>query len=421
MKDRLRDLVVRQYEPLGRNHAKQREKLMASIPHAVPERQSRRRHRIRRLLAGDNAQTITERIFKMNRIPRIAAAIIVVATVAGIAAFLTLGNGGASITWADVQQRIRNARTMTFKIALKTKGLPDNMESEIKVTCKEPGLMRQEYMIGSGKTIAIYDRQKKKLLLLWSQKKKAIVSDMTTLSVENLKKYEGRNFLNEIKKLIEKSETELGEKQIDGRAVKGYRVEQGNQAYTLWADAKTGQLNEVKMTMFQGETEIILSDIEFDVKLDKSLFSLDVPKGYTVEKRTMYGIPEASIANVIVILRKWVKVRGGTFPDAFTPANFEKDCNNEPGEFKETGFAKAKVVKVYMANMVRTMMQLTFTQHGEAYYTGKGVKLGEADKAVFWYKPIDSETYKVIYGDLSVKDVAEEDLPTKPEDKAGSE
>ena len=37
-----------------------------------------------------------------------------------------------------------------------------------------------------------------------------------------------------------------------------------------------------------------------------------------------------------------------------------------------------------------------------------------AETAVFWYKPEDSETYKVIYGDLAVKDVAEKDLPTKP-------
>ena len=47
-------------------------------------------------------------------------------------------------------------------------------------------------------------------------------------------------------------------------------------------------------------------------------------------------------------------------------------------------------------------------------YFGKGVKLGEKDRIVFWYKLKDSKgpsTYRVIYGDLSVKDVAQEDLP----------
>ena len=44
-------------------------------------------------------------------------------------------------------------------------------------------------------------------------------------------------------------------------------------------------------------------------------------------------------------------------------------------------------------------------------YAGNGVKFGTADKAIFWYKPTDSKNYRVIYGDLSVKEVAPEDLP----------
>jgi len=39
------------------------------------------------------------------------------------------------------------------------------------------------------------------------------------------------------------------------------------------------------------------------------------------------------------------------------------------------------------------------------------VEFGDADTAVFLYRPKDSDTYRVIYGDLSVKDSAPEDLP----------
>ena len=45
------------------------------------------------------------------------------------------------------------------------------------------------------------------------------------------------------------------------------------------------------------------------------------------------------------------------------------------------------------------------------HYAGKGVKFGDADTAIFWYRPEGSETYRVIYGDLSVKDVAPQNLP----------
>jgi hypothetical protein len=44
-------------------------------------------------------------------------------------------------------------------------------------------------------------------------------------------------------------------------------------------------------------------------------------------------------------------------------------------------------------------------------YLGKGVKLGDKDRIVCWYRPKGSRAYRVIYGDLSVKDVAPGDLP----------
>jgi hypothetical protein len=47
-------------------------------------------------------------------------------------------------------------------------------------------------------------------------------------------------------------------------------------------------------------------------------------------------------------------------------------------------------------------------------YLGKGVKLGDKSRIVCWYKlkgAKDPTIYRVLYGDLSVKDVAPKDLP----------
>ena len=47
-------------------------------------------------------------------------------------------------------------------------------------------------------------------------------------------------------------------------------------------------------------------------------------------------------------------------------------------------------------------------------YFGKGLKLGNKNAIVCWYKlkaAKDPSTYRVVYGDLSVKDVAAKDLP----------
>jgi hypothetical protein len=58
-----------------------------------------------------------------------------------------------------------------------------------------------------------------------------------------------------------------------------------------------------------------------------------------------------------------------------------------------------------------TFLQVVAANGCDWHYAGRGVKLGDSEKAVFWYQPKDSNIYRVIYGDLSVEDVLPEDLP----------
>lgn len=58
-----------------------------------------------------------------------------------------------------------------------------------------------------------------------------------------------------------------------------------------------------------------------------------------------------------------------------------------------------------------------FKGEGKWHYAGKDVNLGSTNTAIFWYKPTGSNTHHVIYGDLSVEDVAEQDLPKLTENQ----
>ena len=365
-------------------------------------------------------QAFAERIFTMNRIAKTAAAVVIAGGAIGLITYFTLGNGGASIAWADVQEKIRNARTMTYKTKVKVEGLPT---METTVMLKEPGLMRQEMTMGPSKVITIMDIRQGKMIALVEAQKKATTYDLTGLPAEERKKQEEQDFLAGIKKLIEESETELGEKKIDGRAVKGYRVEKGKQVITIWADAKTAQPVEMNMTMFQGETKGTMSEFKFDVELDDALFSVEVPKGegYTVDKKQM-EFKEPSVADLVETLRVWTTIRGGTFPDALTPATLMKDTMSFVKAGKEGKLDDKELVKEFenadqqKKSLVIARAMVLVTQHGEAQYAGKGVKLGDEKTAIYWYKPKDSETYKVIYGDLRIEDVAPENLPKPPEE-----
>ena len=62
--------------------------------------------------------------------------------------------------------------------------------------------------------------------------------------------------------------------------------------------------------------------------------------------------------------------------------------------------------------MIMRLLFFINTEAGESWhYAGDGVKLGDKTAPVCWYKPKGSPLYRVIYGNLGVADVAEEDLP----------
>jgi len=60
---------------------------------------------------------------------------------------------------------------------------------------------------------------------------------------------------------------------------------------------------------------------------------------------------------------------------------------------------------------------LTFVSNlspeADAHYAGKGIKLDAADMPIFWYRPKDAKTYRVVYADLTVRDA--ETAPKAPD------
>jgi hypothetical protein len=62
----------------------------------------------------------------------------------------------------------------------------------------------------------------------------------------------------------------------------------------------------------------------------------------------------------------------------------------------------------FMESQQRVQRGLGFADRlsptSDAHYVGKGISPGEADKPIFWYRPLDSKKYRVIYADFSVRE-----------------
>jgi len=87
------------------------------------------------------------------------------------------------------------------------------------------------------------------------------------------------------------TEKKLGKKEVDGRPAEGFKVSSWDQyfnyEYTIWAHTETAEpiLVEVVMTPLQESSEKIIwtmNNFDLHVELDESLFSLEVPQGYTL-------------------------------------------------------------------------------------------------------------------------------------------
>ena len=83
-------------------------------------------------------------------------------------------------------------------------------------------------------------------------------------------------------------------------------------------------------------------------------------------------------------------------------------------------FPKKKVGELPDAETLRAVQSLTrvlmATKNlkGGFGYKSDGVKLGDADKILFWYRPEGATQFRALYGDLHAADVTEDKLPEKP-------
>jgi hypothetical protein len=136
---------------------------------------------------------------------------------------------------------------------------------------------------------------------------------------------------------------------------------------------------------------------------------MEVPAGYAVAD-TEFDMTKFSQEDFVETLRLWAQLLlDGKFPERLEL----EDLMNAPidQQFGQLDLSEEEQMQLGV-KLARGYLFLHFLAHGSGYtYAGNGAKLGDIDKPIFWYRPEGSETYRVIYADLSVRDVAPEDLP----------
>lgn len=275
----------------------------------------------------------------------------------------------------------------------------------VDVAYKEPGSMRTTTVDGY---VCIVDFTSGKMMSIVPQ------GGYTIGDTKDLKSNVGGPFANieAMKTLPAKADLRLASKDIDGIECDGYQVAKGDTTTTVWLKTDTGDLVEVELKYASAPgMNTIMKNIKLDVPLEDSLFSLTPPAGFKPSSTELKSDTGAQTEEKFIEwLRWWANgAVDETFPPIVAGSEIAKVVMDMAKQGKLKGEVWEKADPTQMFNSLLFVANLP--KESNWRYAGNGVKLGTADKAIFWYKPAGSEKYRVIYGDLSVKEINEADLP----------
>jgi hypothetical protein len=253
------------------------------------------------------------------------------------------------------------------------------------------------------------------MLQLFPDKKQACLIDFNDLPdeySENLLE-SMRNAIRELQDDPNVSIDRLPDSVVDGRNAVGFHAKSAQDEVTVWADPETLLPIRLEQIQYGLKLNIVCTNFQFDVELDPSLFSMDIPEGYrTASGQWDFG--ESSEKALLEGLRLWAQVlEDNQFPEDLSGATYLK----MPGIKKKLRNGTLKLSRQQGLDMALNVMAPFFQfvtslkPEQDWHYVGASVPFGDASKPVCWYKPIGSKTYRVVYGDLSVKDLPKEDLP----------
>ena len=257
--------------------------------------------------------------------------------------------------------------------------------------------------------IQILDLDGGKILALDEDEKSAASVDIQGAVAEGTKNYV--EFLRQVIRQVKDGQVEkIGENVIDGQKVIGFVGRGPNEKVTIWADPKTA--HPIRIELEVGHMVAIMKNFEFDAPVDEALVSMDVPAGYKLQETT-FNLTEGTEQDFVEGLRIWAEVLGdGAFPEAIGSEITMKKMPEFMQKLQQMSISDEEATQMAM-KVAQGMLfhQMLDMRGGDWNYAGSGIKLGDAQTAIYWYQPQGSETYRVIYGDLSAKDVAAEDLP----------
>ena len=335
-------------------------------------------------------------------VPRIGIPVVAVAlALSGFFALFPARPASAALAFEDLVEPLLTAKTARCRVVARAKDQP-----ALTFNTMFRGTVSRQEDKDMGMVIIVDEATGTWLTLQVKDKKATILQALNRDPVQS----RGGGFLQSIREQIlqfqqdEGSKREsLGEKKMANRTLVGYRISAGGMRMDIWGDQATGLPHTiVSNTPAFPNIEVTMTDFEFDVELDDSLFSLVPPAGYTVTKETV-DASKPTEEDFTTALRHFTDLNDGMYPDAINLREGMEIVAKLLSQLKPPEDEREKELFRVMKILNRGFMfPLLLTAEADAAYAGQGVNRDDARKPIFWYKPEGAENYRVIRADLSV-------------------
>jgi outer membrane lipoprotein-sorting protein len=306
---------------------------------------------------------------------------------------------GPSLVFARVAQRFR-AHTLAYQMTAQSPQFKQTVTMQVFLT--EPGLARIEGPLGQI-TVCNSEQNQSKILSLVPITKTAVLL-VQKGPKQPSKQADPMEMVQQLRELAEKNAEPAGRRQFGDVEAQGFRVQEGNTEWLIWADPKTRLPLQVEFTWPDG-TRGTMSEFRFNPKLDDALFSLEVPEGYKLQPVELENLtPEE---HLVRMLRYCAETSAGQFPKRLddTVALMMRRAKSKDRPEPESMRLAASIVR---AGMFVTSLK------GAYGYRPDGTKLGDSNKILFWYRPAAATKYRALYGDLHWADLTTDQLPEVP-------
>jgi len=309
-------------------------------------------------------------IFRKNSLTKIgwAASTAIIVIFIALAVGLNPWSRKDGTAYAKVLEQIRNAHTAEWTWTLKLDGNPDQ---KMKVLFMEPSCLRVS-RIGDGEEVSICDLAKGKCLTLTQKDRKFFEIDLVNMPLD----IAGVNFIEKLRTIPERKAEFLGEREMDGKTVKGFRISKAGRETIVWADTTNSNLVRVEINISQApETHLEMTDIQMNVPVDQSLFSLTPPEGYS--RRRKYRIDLSRISEMesqpAELPPGQVKISPALMP--------ENSIWSNEGEYSAKGISLLEIIcEAYAVQSTRTVLDFSTTDDVYNVY----LKMPKGQENLLW-------------------------------------